>query len=110
MLLSQVKGRVTALMCSEFDISKCHRRFILVELVKKGIQKSKCFILSVPIGKEWLNNVIVANNPNEKHQAVWELEDLENIHKEVATDYYAPVLCEWSNNKGKGCIAIWKRK
>ena len=37
LLLSQVEGRVTALMCSEFDISKCDRRFIVVELIKKGI-------------------------------------------------------------------------
>ena len=37
LLLNQVEGRATALMCTEFDISKCHRRFIVVELVKKGI-------------------------------------------------------------------------
>lgn len=37
LLLNQVEGRVTALMCSEFDISKCHRRFIVVELIKRGI-------------------------------------------------------------------------
>ena len=37
LLLSQIEGKVTALMCTEFDISKCHRRFIVVELIKKGI-------------------------------------------------------------------------
>lgn len=37
LLLSQVEGRVAALMCTEFDISKCHRRFIVVEIIKKGI-------------------------------------------------------------------------
>ena len=37
LLLSQVEGRNTALMCAEFDISKCHRRFIVVEMIKKGI-------------------------------------------------------------------------
>lgn len=37
LLLSQVEGRVTALMCTEFDISKCHRRFVVVEIIKKGI-------------------------------------------------------------------------
>ena len=37
LLLSQVEGRVTALMCTEFDISKCHRRFVVVEMIKKGI-------------------------------------------------------------------------
>jgi uncharacterized protein (DUF488 family) len=37
LLLSQVEGKFVALMCSEFDISKCHRRFIVVELIKKGI-------------------------------------------------------------------------
>jgi hypothetical protein len=36
LLLSQVEGRVIALMCTEFDISKCHRRFIVVEIIKKG--------------------------------------------------------------------------
>ncbi len=37
LLLSQVKGKTAALMCTEFDISKCHRRFIVVEIIKKGI-------------------------------------------------------------------------
>ena len=37
LLLKEVEGKVAALMCSEFDISKCHRRFIVVELIKKGI-------------------------------------------------------------------------
>jgi uncharacterized protein (DUF488 family) len=37
LLLRQIEGKSAALMCSEFDISKCHRRFILVELIKKGI-------------------------------------------------------------------------
>ena len=37
LLLSQVDGKVTALMCTEFDISKCHRRFIVEEIIKKGI-------------------------------------------------------------------------
>ncbi len=37
LLLSQIEGKVTALMCTEFDITKCHRRFIVVEIIKKGI-------------------------------------------------------------------------
>ena len=37
LLLSKVEGKVTALMCTEFDISKCHRRFIVEEIIKKGI-------------------------------------------------------------------------
>lgn len=37
MLLNQVEGKSAALMCSEFDISKCHRRFVVVEIIKKGI-------------------------------------------------------------------------
>ena len=39
LLLNQVEGKVAALMCSEFDISKCHRRFIVVEImINKGIK------------------------------------------------------------------------
>jgi uncharacterized protein (DUF488 family) len=37
LLLRQIEGKSAALMCSEFDISKCHRRFIIVELIKRGI-------------------------------------------------------------------------
>jgi uncharacterized protein (DUF488 family) len=37
LLLNQVKGKSAALMCTEFDMSKCHRRFIVVEIIKKGI-------------------------------------------------------------------------
>lgn len=40
LLISQVDGKIAALMCSEFDISKCHRRFIVVELIKRGINVS----------------------------------------------------------------------
>lgn len=36
-LLSQVEGKSAALMSTEFDMSKCHRRFIVVEIIKKGI-------------------------------------------------------------------------
>ncbi len=37
LLLRQIGKKSSALMCSEFDISKCHRRFIIVELIKRGI-------------------------------------------------------------------------
>jgi len=37
LLLTQIEGKIPALMCAEFDISKCHRRFIAVEIIKKGI-------------------------------------------------------------------------
>ena len=37
LLLNQVEGKVAALMCTEFDMSKCHRRFIVVELIRRGI-------------------------------------------------------------------------
>ncbi len=37
LLLDQVRGKSAALMCSEFDILKCHRRFIVVELIRRGI-------------------------------------------------------------------------
>jgi uncharacterized protein (DUF488 family) len=40
LLLTKVEGKVAALMCTEFDISKCHRRFILAEIIKKGINVS----------------------------------------------------------------------
>jgi len=37
LLLSQVEGKSAALMCTEFDLHKCHRRFIVVELIKREI-------------------------------------------------------------------------
>ena len=37
LLLSKIEGTTVAFMCSEFDVSKCHRRFIVEEIVKKGI-------------------------------------------------------------------------
>jgi uncharacterized protein (DUF488 family) len=37
LLLSKIEGKTAALMCSEFDITKCHRRFIVEEIIKKGI-------------------------------------------------------------------------
>lgn len=37
LLLNRVEGKTAALMCTEFDITKCHRRFVVVELIKKGI-------------------------------------------------------------------------
>ena len=36
-LLNQVEGKSVALMCTEFDVSKCHRRFIIADLVQKGV-------------------------------------------------------------------------
>ena len=32
-----MKDKTAALMCSEFDIEKCHRRFIAEQMVRKGI-------------------------------------------------------------------------
>lgn len=37
LLLSEIEGKTAVIMCTEFDISKCHRRFIIVELIKRGI-------------------------------------------------------------------------
>jgi uncharacterized protein (DUF488 family) len=40
LMLSRIEGKTAALMCSEFDISKCHRRFIIEEIIKRGIDVS----------------------------------------------------------------------
>jgi uncharacterized protein (DUF488 family) len=40
LLLIKIAGKTVALMCSEFDILKCHRRFIFEEIIKRGIDVS----------------------------------------------------------------------
>lgn len=37
LLLSKMEGKTAALMCSEFDLTKCHRRFIVEEISRQGI-------------------------------------------------------------------------
>lgn len=38
LLLNEIQNKTVAIMCSEFDISKCHRRFIVEEILKRGIE------------------------------------------------------------------------
>lgn len=76
-----------------------------IELVKKCIKKSKCFIMSVPLGKVWLNNKIVANNPYGKHQAFWLIEDINKISQEF--NNYKFTIQEWKGVRGKGVIVTW---
>lgn len=78
-----------------------------IELIKKCIKKSECLLVSVPLGN-WLNNVILDNNPYEKHQAIWELGDLIKLGKEELG--YEIRTHIWTGFRGKGCIAVFKHK
>jgi len=49
-------------------------------LINKCKEKvRKCFIVNIPIGENWLNNIIVANNPYEKHKSIWTVNDLKEF-------------------------------
>jgi len=43
------------------------------ERVLRGLiqRTNKVFLLSIPLGENWLDNKIVDNNPHEKHQSSW---------------------------------------
>ncbi len=72
-----------------------------LELMKKCIGKSQCFILSIPLGKGWLNNVAF-DNPYNKHQASWELDEIKQLSKDIK-------IIMWKGVRGDGCIAIFKK-
>jgi len=68
-------------------------------LINKIINKSlKGCIINIPIGKGWLNNVVLDNNQYEKHQAIWEVDEIKELFKDkIFYDYY-----EWKGVRGKG--------
>jgi len=38
---------------------------------------NKCLVINIPIGPAWLHNVVVDNNPYEKHVSIWNIEELQ---------------------------------
>lgn len=79
-----------------------------IRLIEKMIRLSKCLLVSVPIGKCWLNNSVVDNNPYEKHQAVWEVADLIKLGKEqLGCDIRIRM---WKGVRGDGCVAVFEKK
>lgn len=48
-----------------------------IELFEEGLKKAeRCFIVSIPLGKNWLHNKIVYNNPYNAHKCVWYEEEI----------------------------------
>lgn len=69
----------------------------LIVLNRAKEMASKAVIVSVPLGEEWLNNKVF-NNPYEKHQASWSMEDLRGFE----------ILKDWKVCNKKGVLAIWR--
>jgi uncharacterized protein (DUF488 family) len=61
LLLGQIEGRTAALMCSEFDVSMCHRRFVIEEILKKNIDV-------MVIDKEGMAIKYVPDNSSKRHK------------------------------------------
>ncbi len=59
----------------------------------------KAIIVSIPLGKEWLNNKVF-DNPYEQHQAVWTLDDIRGFD----------IIKIWQVGNRKGALAIWRNK
>lgn len=68
-----------------------------------GAQKG--VIINVPTGN-WLHNVVVANNPAEEHQAIWEESDLDALAEKcnVKLDKYP-----WKQGSRGGCMGVFKK-
>jgi len=66
---------------------------------------TKACMINVPTG-DWLNNVVIADNPAEEHQAIWEKEDLEELAKTTSTKVE---LIEWKQGNRTGCLGIFKK-
>ena len=49
---------------------------VLVELHRIS---NKSLVLSIPLGKEWLGNKVVAGNGNERHLSAWTKEDVVSL-------------------------------
>ena len=75
-------------------------------LLEQIIEKSnKATIINVPL-KNWMNNVIVANNPHEAHQAIWEENDLNEIASRMDVNLEKVI---WKQNNRCGCLGIFKK-
>lgn len=76
-------------------------------LMDECFKRTNSFIASIPIGKNWLNNVVVAKNINEKHQAVWTKELIDQINNKYnnyhSSSYY------WGTNNKTGISVSWRK-
>ena len=69
------------------------------------LNSDKGAIINVPTGN-WLNNKVVANNPAEAHQAIWEERDLEylsQLTRNTLTKF------DWKQNGRTGCMGVFKK-
>jgi hypothetical protein len=88
------------------DVIEHLEKIVGIDLGREIIRKAnKGVIINVPTGN-WLNNVVVANNPNEAHQAIWEERDLEFLAQEVGVklEKYS-----WAQNNRTGCMGVFKK-
>jgi ribosomal protein RSM22 (predicted rRNA methylase) len=66
---------------------------------------TKGCIINVPTGN-WLNNKVVANNPAEEHQAIWETKDLQQLSLLTGTPL---IKYEWQQNGRTGCMGVFRK-
>ena len=77
------------------------------EIIKKLIKKSRCLLVSIPIGN-WLSVGTLDGNPYEKHQAIWEISDLIKLGKEQLG--YNIKIRIWNGTRKRiGCVAVFDK-
>jgi len=74
-----------------------------LECIKIMKKLGNHIILSVPLGDEWLNNKVVANNPAEKHQSSWKYVDFVKIFRDSFLSY------DWREGQRKGILVLWSK-
>jgi len=73
-----------------------------IKLFNKCLNKSnKCFIVSIPLGKEWMGNKIVYDNPYNSHKCYWEYDEIKK--------YNPSKLIVVKGVRGDISIAIFKK-
>jgi len=72
-----------------------------IELFEECLKRAnRCFITSIPIGKVWLHNKIVYDNPYNAHKCIWEIEEIKK--------YNPTKLTTVKGVRGDIAIAIFK--
>ena len=66
---------------------------------------NKACMINVPTG-DWMNNVVIAGNEAEAHQAIWEEIDLKNL---ALQNDLKVELFPWKQNSRTGCLAVYKK-
>ncbi len=77
---------------------------LLDELLKKAVKK---VIVNVPIGKGWLGNVVLDDNPYNAHKAVWYLEDLTKIAEKNNCKLRTKT---WKGVRGDGILGVFEKQ